>query len=107
MPFQPSLPDRKWIARFDGSAYVFVGEDDWSVLARTVEEMLELERKVLRAVEHGWPSLAGWDIDTSPGWDDEWNYLRLYALGAKKVVGPNPGADEFDDLKDEPGIVIG
>ena len=108
MPLQASPPDRKWIARFAGQSFVFVGEDGWSVQGVHIDEVQELERKVIRAVEYGWPSLAGWSIDVSPGWDDEWTTLRLYALGAQLVHGPpDPSANEFDDIKDEPGIIIG
>lgn len=102
-PPDPSEP--RWLATFgDGSTIevwggtVFLNEaDPDNGLRERMEEVW---------TEKGWPDLPGWDIDTSPGFDPEWNYLRLLALGAVTVTGPFPQQHVLDaEVPD--GTIVG
>jgi len=93
-----------WEAKFGDDAVVHVTETDWHV---TGAKASEIEGIVAHAAKHGWPNLPGWSIDTSPGWDPEWVFLRLCAIGATEVVGPFPQEAERDALVDDDDIVVG
>ena len=44
-------------------------------------------------IERGWPDLPGWGINTDPGVNTDWMALRLAAIGAVEVTGPDPVGD--------------
>lgn len=95
----------RWVAEFPG-ATVTVDADSWLVSADGDDprEAIDLERRIERAAAEGWPNLAGHDIDTTPGWDHDWTFLRLAALGARTVEGPNPQPDEPEP---DDGTIVG
>lgn len=83
------MDEPKWVATFEGGVTVLVWDDVWAVLGDDPEACEEVSVRVTEAAATGWPGLAGLTVDRSPGWDAEWTYLRLTALGAE-VVGPWP-----------------
>lgn len=101
-PQDPSPPDR-WVATFANGDVITVSGDEVRLDASPDSKLPERLESVFFA---GWPSLAGWDIDRSPGFDPQWNYLRLVALGATSVTGPFPQQAQLDATP-EPGVIVG
>jgi hypothetical protein len=101
---QPQQSENKWVATFKGGAILTV-EGDY-VWLDDPDEDSPLRFRLEETWVKGWPELAGWTIDTSPGFDPEWNYLRLVALGATSVVGPFPQQHMLDEPIPE-GTIVG
>lgn len=105
---KPPLPlpsdDPRWVAVFDHGTVVVTG-DTYRVypLTRNDDTLSVLFES---AVERGWPDLPGWSIDTRPGLDPEWMYLRLAALGAVDVTGPCPPCDR-QSTESGDGVIVG
>ena len=101
---QPQQSDNKWVATFPSGAVLTVEGDH--VWLDDPDEDSPLRSRLEATWVNGWPSLAGWDIDRSPGFDPQWNYLRLVALGATSVTGPFPQQAQLD-APSEPGTIVG
>ena len=101
---QPPQSENKWVATFPSGAIITV-EDDY-VWLDDPDEDSPLRARLEETWVKGWPRLAGWDIDRSPGFDPEWNSLRLTALGATTVTGPFPQQYVLDK-PDVPGTIVG
>ncbi len=94
-----------WTATFDGGVTVVVWSDEWAVVSGDPESAEMVRQRIQDCVDTGWPELAGLAVDTSPGWDHDWTYLRLKALGAE-VVGSWPQEAEVD-MEYPPDTIIG
>ncbi|MFZ4431594.1 MAG: hypothetical protein ACOYOQ_00205 [Microthrixaceae bacterium] len=95
----------RWTARFNDGSTVVVEDDSVVVLGDVAEEYVRPHIEF--CLENGWPSLPGWDIDTSPGVDPRWMYLRLLAAGASEVEGPCPVCDEEDEMDYPEDAIVG
>jgi hypothetical protein len=101
---QPPQSENRWVATFPSGAIITVEGD--SVHLDDPDDDSPLRSRLEATFFDGWPDLAGWDIDTSPGFDPEWNWLRLHALGATNVTGPFPQQHVLDK-PDVPGTIVG
>lgn len=86
-----------FIAEFTG-ATVYVLNKEWFVEGVDETRAFEVREAIKYAVENGWPQLAGWSINTDPGWDDKYTKMRFYALGASSVKSTRPQ----DNIPEEP-----
>lgn len=93
-----------WTATWPDGTEVTITDTEWSTAGPDADG---LDAQIVDALDNGWPQLPGWSIDRSPGFDDEWNYLRLIALGAVHVDGPFPQVAETVDAKMETDLVVG
>jgi len=98
----------QFVALFDNNVEFKSTPSGWKVVSPLKDETERaiIEQKIVSCIKNGWPPLPGWLVNTSPGWDDEWMYLRLYALGAKKVIGPFPQKEKSKISKDK-RIIVG
>ena len=95
----------EWRATFPGGTLVLADESGWSVVGPAAEEAV-VSARMATAVAEGWPTLEGWAFDRSPGFDPEWMYLRLLALGAVEVEGPCPPCGVEIEVDDD-DVVVG
>ena len=101
---QPQQSEDRWVATFPSGAIITVIGD--SIWLDDPDDDSRLRARFEATFIGGWPDLPGWDIDTSPGVDPEWNYLRLHALGATTVTGPFPQQYVLDK-PNVPGTIVG
>lgn len=95
----------EWTALFPQGTKVHLDGTSWAVVGGGAEAA-RVTREIERGVEMGWPNLEGWTLDRSPGFDPEWMYLRLLAIGAVEVEGPCPPCEVEIDVDDD-DLVVG
>lgn len=96
--------DGTWVARFASGAVVACDAHGWSICPYDPEVTAALENG---ATYGHWPSIAGWPMPATPGFDPDWMYLRLIAIGAIDVQGPCPPCDVEDRTYRSPDDVVG
>lgn len=92
-----------WVATFASGVEVTCDEGGWSMTIDDPEVSAALEM----GTDVSWPSIAGWPMPTTPGFDPDWMYLRLFAIGAIDVQGPCPPCDAEDEAEHLPDDIVG
>ena len=91
-----------WRAEFPDEVTVEVDDDGSWTVHGSGDAADEVRDSIVFAYVDGWPEApGGFSIDRSPGFDPEWMYPRLLAVGALSVEGPCPPCDEDDRLDGE------
>jgi len=86
----------EFTATFRYEVVLFINAVEWIVVAPTgIDDDREaVETTVADCLKNGWIAVPGWEVNLSPGYDPEWQYLRLIGIGAVEVTGPFPQVSE-------------